>query len=458
MATTRKNLFKEMKKNYIAYLFISPFIIIFLLLMVFPFFFSMFLSFKQWKGGNSPILPAMIRKVEDKGTAQEIIDNPVNKIALHADGVVIINDHEGAVIQGTPPLIESHNGFDGTVTLTKEGMLLVDTSSGKSFKSITPFFISATSPVVINGDGFNKKIMIKYESILQDDTGLFCAANNISGDDWRELINGISPKAVRVNTSQLVVIAYNRNMLGNYITILTDPKFWNAVMNTLTITIFNVFFGTIISILLALALNSNIKFRNIFRALFFLPYITSIAVIAIIWKQLYHPSAEGFLNHLIVMMGAEPIAWLSNPKIALWCISAVMVWQYLGYDAILFLAGLQNISPTLYESANIDGATWMQKTWNITLPMLKPTTYFMVLIGVVGTVQVFDHVILMFSNVAGPLNQYGYRSVDTIVFYLYRHFGHLEYGMASATGYLLFMLTIGFSILSNKSFGDEAAF
>lgn len=227
--------------------------------------------------------------------------------------------------------------------------------------------------------------------------------------------------------------------LANYTEALRDPLFWTALRNTLLFVFGTIPFTTALALALALALKSRFRGRDFFRAGFFLPTVVSVVVISLVWKGLYAP--EGPLSTLVRSLGLTPPRWLLEPDTALASIMAMDVWAASGYYMVIFLAGLQAIPEELYESAALEGASPWQRFVHITLPMLRPTFLFVLVVNSVRSLQIFTEVFVMTGG--GPLH-----STLTSVFYLYEQaFYKFRLGYASAIAYLLFALTLGLAFL-----------
>jgi multiple sugar transport system permease protein len=227
--------------------------------------------------------------------------------------------------------------------------------------------------------------------------------------------------------------------LANYAEALRDPLFWTALRNTLVFVFGTIPFTTALALGLALALKRRFRGRDFFRAGFFLPTVVSIVVISLVWKGLYAP--EGPLSTLVRALGMTPPRWLLEPETALASIMAMDVWAASGYYMVIFLAGLQAIPEELYESAALEGASSWQRFVHITLPMLRPTFLFVLVVNSVRSLQIFTEVFVMTGG--GPLH-----STLTSVFYLYEQaFYKFRLGYASSIAYLLFALTLGLAFL-----------
>ncbi len=235
--------------------------------------------------------------------------------------------------------------------------------------------------------------------------------------------------------------------LHNFRRLFHDPQFLNALKNTAIFTL-QVPASVIISLLIAMMMNQRLKGVNFLRTLFFLPSVSSFVAIALVWQWLYHPQF-GLANYLLSQLGLAPFSWLSAPKTALFSIMIMTIWVGIGYQMVIFLAGLQGIPEFLYEVARIDGATVWQRLRYVTLPMLLPTTFFVLITAVIGSFQVFTSVYVMTEG--GPA-----RSTDVVVYHIYQEaWEYLRLGEASAMSWLLFGIILIATYLQFKVVGKR---
>lgn len=222
--------------------------------------------------------------------------------------------------------------------------------------------------------------------------------------------------------------------LKNYIKLIDDPLFWQALQNTFYYVVAAAPLSITISLGAALLLNSKlIKFKGIFRLSYFMPVVTTLVAVAIVWRFIYHPKF-GILNYILSLVGVNPIDWLGDPAWAMPSIIIMSVWKNFGYNMIIFIAGLQNIPEDLYEAADIEGANGWQKFKSITLPMLAPTTLFVTLITMIGFFQIFAEPYVMTQG--GPLNK-----TLTIVQYMYQEgFRWWNMGYSASIAFVLFFI------------------
>jgi len=219
--------------------------------------------------------------------------------------------------------------------------------------------------------------------------------------------------------------------LENYRFMLGDTRWWGAVRNTLYYTFVSVPLGMLVSLGIALIMNLKIRGVYIFRAMFFLPVVTSWVAVSIVWLWLLDGNI-GLLNQALGAIGIEGPRWLENPKTAMLALILIATWKGAGFQMIIWLAGLQGVPAVLYEAARVDGATLAKRLRYVTLPMLAPTTFFLLITGVIGSFQVFTPVFVMTRG--GPLG-----STDVAVFRIYeRAFVNFDFGYASALAWVLF--------------------
>ncbi|WP_448374455.1 carbohydrate ABC transporter permease [Fervidobacterium sp.] len=226
--------------------------------------------------------------------------------------------------------------------------------------------------------------------------------------------------------------------------------FFKALTNTTYYVILTVPIGLTIALLIALLLNNNIKLKAFFRTSFFIPFVTSSVAVGLIWKWIYNDDV-GLLNYLLVSIGLEPVKWLKDAKWTIPTVSIVAIWKTVGYNAMIFLAGLQNIDTFYYEAADVDGANSMQKFLKITWPLLSPTTFFLLIVSVIGAFKVFQEVFVLYDGLPGPYGNSGM----TMVYYVFDLFYRQQrMGIASAAAYLLFLVILVFTFIQYRV-GDK---
>jgi multiple sugar transport system permease protein len=222
--------------------------------------------------------------------------------------------------------------------------------------------------------------------------------------------------------------------VDNYARLLSDAKFWKSLGNTAYFVLVGVPLTLILGLVIANALSRGItRFRTAFRVGYYLPVITSIVAIAVVWRFLLNPDV-GLINILLRNIGITGPAWLANKTLAMPAIIAMAVWRNLGFAMVVFVAGMQAIPPTLYEAAAIDGAGRWQSFRYVTLPMLRPTILFMLVITTIGYLQLFEEPFVMTDG--GPLD-----ATLSVTMYMYQQgFEFFHQGYAAAIAYVLFVI------------------
>ncbi|HWV23168.1 MAG TPA: sugar ABC transporter permease [Thermomicrobiales bacterium] len=228
--------------------------------------------------------------------------------------------------------------------------------------------------------------------------------------------------------------------LDNYRNLFRDDDFRTALINTFAIAIPNVLFRIIFALGLAVALNSKIAFRTFYRVLYFLPVLTMPVATATMWKWLFDPSF-GPINGFLRKVGIAGPEWLIHPKTAVIAVVIVLLWSGVGYDMIIFLAGLQAIPRDYYDAAAIDGASGWRQFRDITVPLLTPTTFFLLVIAVISSLQVFDLVYVMTR-----LDQTN--RLPTLVYYIYDEgFRNFRMGYAITVAWALLAIILVFTLV-----------
>jgi multiple sugar transport system permease protein len=222
--------------------------------------------------------------------------------------------------------------------------------------------------------------------------------------------------------------------LRNYRELLENPVFWLALKNTLYFAVVGGPLNVAVSLGAALLVNAKaVRFRTLFRTAYFLPFVTTLVAVAIVWRYLYHPD-YGLLNHMLGFFGIQPVNWLGDPRWAMPAIILLSVWKNFGYNMLVFIAALQGIPEDLYEAASLDGAGAVRSFWHVTLPQLAPTFFFIGVITMIGYFQLFAESYVMTNG--GPL-----KSTTSLVLFMYEEgFRWWRLGVAAAIAFLLFLL------------------
>ena len=230
----------------------------------------------------------------------------------------------------------------------------------------------------------------------------------------------------------------------NYGRVLHEPLFWQALRNTLYFALVGGPLTVAASLGAALLVNARaLRWKATARAVFFAPFVTTLVAVAIVWRYLYHPR-YGLLNWLLGHVGVHQIDWLGDPHWAMPAIILMATWKNFGYNMLICIAGLQNIPRELHEAAALDGASPFQRFRHITIPMLAPTLFFVVIVTMIGYLQLFTEPYVMTAG--GPL-----RATTSLVLYMYEEgFRWWRLGVAAAIAFLLFILIVAFTIIQRR--------
>ncbi len=235
----------------------------------------------------------------------------------------------------------------------------------------------------------------------------------------------------------------------NFIHMIGDEQVWIALKNTVEYVVVVVPTQTILALTLALILNTQLKGKQWFRIIFFLPTVTSSAVLTLIFMWIYN--SNGLLNNFLTFLSMPTYNWLGDPDVALKAIMLMNIWSTAPLFMVIYLAALQDIPGTLYEAATIDGANWWDKfTW-ITLPFLQPVTFFIIVMGIIGTFQLFDQSYIFSRGSGGPDN-----STLTVVLLIYQYaFKNLDMGYAAALGLMLALIIMIVTLIQRYWLREE---
>ncbi|MEJ1931219.1 sugar ABC transporter permease [Nostoc sp. NIES-2111] len=235
----------------------------------------------------------------------------------------------------------------------------------------------------------------------------------------------------------------------NFSRLIEDERVWVALKNTAEYVAIVVPSQTILALVLAVTLNSGIRGKNWWRILYFLPTVTSSAVLTLIFMWIYN--TDGLLNNVLAFIGLPTYNWLGDPAVALKAIMIMNIWSTAPFYMVIYLAALQDIPQKLYEAAELDGANSWQQFIYITIPLLNPVTFFVVAIGIIGTFQLFDQSYIFSAGTGGPNN-----ATLTLVLLIYQAvFRNLQMGYAAAIAFLLAVVIITITLIQRHLFGGE---
>lgn len=229
--------------------------------------------------------------------------------------------------------------------------------------------------------------------------------------------------------------------LQNYVKMFKDKQLWQSTWNSFYFVILTVPVGVFIALLLAVLLNSKIKGRDVYRCIYFLPMVVAPAAVAMVWRWIFN-AGVGILNQMLSVFGIRGPNWLSDPNLAIVSIAIIAIWSAVGYDLVMILAGLQSISASYYEAAEIDGANAVQRFFNITVPLISPTLFFVVLMRTMNSLKQFDTVYLLIKQ-TNP----AYKKSITLMVMFYREaFEKFNKGYASAIVMWSFVIIMIFTV------------
>jgi sn-glycerol 3-phosphate transport system permease protein len=238
--------------------------------------------------------------------------------------------------------------------------------------------------------------------------------------------------------------------LGNYTNLLTDPDYWNSVQVTLIFTLGTVVIGLVLAVLLAAALAYPVRhLSGLHRLLIFVPVVISSAVAGILFRWLYHP-VVGYFNYWLSFVDIQGPNWLASKDWALVAVIIATSWRQLGFNVIIALAGIQNIDNTYYDAAKVDGAGVIRRFWHITLPLLSPTLFFLLIINIINSFQTFGEIHILTEGGPG-------QATNTLVYSIFydAFVGTPMRGIASAQAYLLALMVIVLSFINFRGIGGK---
>ncbi len=230
--------------------------------------------------------------------------------------------------------------------------------------------------------------------------------------------------------------------LENFRYLLQDEVFHQALVHTFLYVLVVTPVAVGLSLLLAVALNSNIRQRGLFQTVYFLPYVTSVVAMGIVWSWIFH-SEYGIVNYVLGLFGIAPAQWLNDPVMAMPTLILFSIWKGLAFNIVIFLAGLQNIDPQYYQAARADATPKRRVFFKITVPLLSPIIAYAVVMEMINSFKVYTEIYALFGGRAGPAN-----SAVTVVYYIYDQFyGNWNFSVASAAAVVLFVIILVFTLL-----------
>lgn len=230
--------------------------------------------------------------------------------------------------------------------------------------------------------------------------------------------------------------------MANYMTVINDPKFTQAIGNTIKYVLMVVPISTCIAVVIAYLLNQKLRFSALFQTAYFLPMVTSVTAVGLAWKLMYNKNF-GIINYILSFIGVDKIPWLEQAK---WSIPALVifgVWNILPFTIILLISGLQNIDPQYYTAARVDGSKGVRIFFRITVPLLAPTIFLVCIVNTISSFKVFSELYPLFNGKPGPFN-----NLYTVVYYIrYAMMESRKYGVAAAAAIILFLFIFAFTMV-----------
>ncbi len=236
--------------------------------------------------------------------------------------------------------------------------------------------------------------------------------------------------------------------IANFKDLFTNDRFMASLKNTIVYSLFTVPLTLVCALGLAILLNQKIKGRTFFRTVVFFPYVASLVAVAAVWNMLFTPNKAGLMNQLLMnVFHAAPLKWAAAPNTVMLTIILFSIWKNMGYYMVIYLAGLQGISEDLYEAAALDGAGAWQRFWYVTLPQLKPTTFFVSVMLTISCFKIYDIVYMLAGGSNGVVN----KSAMVLVYYIYEEaFRNWKLGSASAAALVLFVIVLVITLIQFK--------
>ncbi len=285
---------------------------------------------------------------------------------------------------------------------------------------------------------YRKKIKVKREEVF----GFALSMGPVLGF----ALFGLIPMILAIFMSFMDIYGFTFEGAGfvgfeNYGTVLKDPLFWKSIVNTLYMGVAT-FINIALALMVAFLLTKNVRGKKVFRTIYFIPYVCSVVAITVMWQWIFNTN-YGIINAIFTPEGQEPVNWWGRADTFIPCLLIMGVWSGTGYGIILYGAALTNVNSSLYEAAKVDGANSFKSFWHITIPAISPTTFYLLITGIIGALQEFARPQII-SGSGGPDNV-----GVTVVFYLYRSaFQYYEMGIASATAWLLAILIVGLTVIN----------
>lgn len=410
--------YRKVKESISAYLYLLPSFVILGIFVFWPIFYSFYLSFFKWDFQNQ--------------------DNPIfigfeNYLNLFRLRQPVSIDFNQAFFTTLLILITSifvlHLIFDLKNIQTPQKRLLIIISS----------ILGVISLLFFSSNFFY--IMILSLVLLTIYT-IFIATNSFG-----QISKKLFPRILFMIVFYIAFYFLGVPEIIRFLNLAKEQSlFIKAIWNTIYYVLLSTPLTIILALLIALLLRRNLMGKTFFRTVYFIPFVTSVVAISLVWQWIFNDN--GLLNYFLTQVGFSKIPWLKDQIFTIPTVAIISIWKMVGYYAIIFLAGLQNIDKSYYEAAEVDGATPFQKFRFITLPLLSPTTFFIIIVAMIGAFKVFDEIFILYVGMPGPYNNSGM----TMVYYIYDMFYvQQRMGNASAAAYVLFAIILLFTVIQMRA-------
>ncbi|AFK06531.1 MULTISPECIES: sugar ABC transporter permease [Mesotoga] len=416
---------KYWKETWKAYLFLLPSIIILGVFVFWPIGFSLVLSFFKWDyTSTTRYFIGFDNYKELFRLTYPVSLSFVNSLMNTVVYVVIVL----VVVQLIYYLLGLMSKYDKTdkshsflyvifIALLSGYVLLRNTSIG-----LTTIGLFAGLGLM----GFGLYVLLRRKSSIQ--------SRRMKSSQWSTLILFI----VVYYVFAYQILTQSADFVQYFTLAKESSDFLKSIYNTVYYVLLSVPTQIALALIIAMLLNKNIKLRSLFRTAYFIPFVTSVVAVSLVWQWMFNDQF-GLLNYILSIFNLPRIAWLKDEVWTIPTIAIVSVWQHVGYTTVIFLAGLQNIDKSYYEAADVDGASGWQKFKFITWPLLSGTTFFIMIITMIGSFKVFSQIFILYQGLPGPVNKSGL----TLVYYVFDAFYNQQrMGVASAAAYVLFMIIL----------------
>ncbi|PNR94175.1 carbohydrate ABC transporter permease [Petrotoga sp. 9PWA.NaAc.5.4] len=409
--------YRKVKESVSAYLYLLPSFVILGIFVFWPIFYSFFLSFFKWDFQNqsNPIFIGF-----ENYTKLFKLNNPVS--------------------------ISFNNAFFNTLLIVMTSVFLmhlifdfkkIEKKSQKTL--VIVMFLLGMIGLFLQGK-------INYLNIIISSSLVIIYTVLISSRFIYQLSNKIILRTIFIVGFWLICYFWGIPEIIRFLSLAKQQSlFIKAIWNTTYYVLLSTPITILLALVIALLLNRNLFGKTFFRTVYFIPFVTSVVAISLVWQWIFNDN--GLINYFLTQLGFSKVPWLKDQAYTIPTVAIISIWKMVGYYSIIFLAGLQNIDKSYYEAADVDGASSFQKFKYITIPLLSPTTFFITIVALIGAFKVFDEIFILYVGMPGPYNNSGM----TLVYYVYdKFYNQQRMGEASAAAYVLFAITLIFTFIQMR--------